>query len=148
MHSSERPLEWELEVPEPAILAIVDAHVWNRLSKTGRTFPQSLCCKWGEEARGRYGGDSAARERFIKEGEDEYESEHYSGESEQELWDMLFINCATKEGATPLLRQPIKRDWVKRINEVIQHTINPRPISKLPHRSYSLDEFEARGRIH
>ncbi len=103
---SETKTEWEIEVPDSAVLVIVNSYVWNMILGIRCCAPPSI----REEAwRRAVAGNIPAERAAIQQ---ELEDEFFAPHPPQVLWGQLFMRDTSAEGATPLVRYPLKDEWV------------------------------------
>lgn len=100
-------VEWELEVPEAAILAYVDDHAWSKLVGIP-TFPMELVRQWCDEAWRATPKDDAAQKAFVQAKIDAFKAP----EAEPQLWQRMFLPSAEGFSVTALIRHPVPREWV------------------------------------
>ena len=98
-------VEWELEVPESEILAVIHPYVWNRITGTGRTFPECLHGRWRLDSI----QHRPNREQYVRDREVEYEAAIARGG----WWTNLFLPRESASGGDVLLRHPLEEAWIR-----------------------------------
>lgn len=99
-------VEWELDVPDEKILAIIDSWVWERIIGS-KAYPRALRDKWAMEA---VQGDHHY-EAHIRAREEEYLSQP---PPEGDWWKALFIQDISTGVPTVLVEHPIAKSWAIR----------------------------------
>jgi hypothetical protein len=102
-----RRIEWHLEVPPAAFLAILDPHAWCKLLGQRYAPPESLRLKWRVESIQQAPYDATAREALRQQWQAAYDK----SESIDTLWGRVFVKEVV-EGSNVLLRHPLDPNWV------------------------------------
>jgi hypothetical protein len=106
-----RKIEWEMNVPEHAILRLLDEFVWNKiLGQEGVGGPRHLERRWKQESIEKCKDDSQARSDYIKDQREDY----WQSLAPTGVWNELFVDRDKygEEGVCALLRHPVDPSWV------------------------------------
>jgi hypothetical protein len=102
--------EWVLEVPDAAILALMNDWVWNLILGLKPFPPKHLSDQWHDEGIDLFPYDQIARQRFLDE---QYEKFQAGLAPNGDPWSNLFVRTPAGDGITAIIRHPIKPEWVK-----------------------------------
>ena len=109
---------WELNVPDSEIIAFVDSIVWNRVLERQCALPRDLRARWLGEANDEFPGDSAKRDAYLREQEEQF---WLRKPPSGDWWDSLLTERRSHEAVSAITRHPAcegwisdSRDWVSR----------------------------------
>ena len=104
-------VQWEIEVPECAIITFVDNLVWNKILHRRCQLPHSLYVKLYTRALDQEPHDSERTREVEARLTEEFWDSLGTG---QELWDRLLLEAPPGDtgSASALIRHPVPPEWV------------------------------------
>jgi hypothetical protein len=105
--ASDNKVEWELDVPDGEIVALIDAVAWSRIIGQNLAITRELSDRWHAEAKALHPTDEAAQRAHEKERLRQSAVPPPGG-----WWSVVFVHDRTGEGVSALVRHLVPKSWI------------------------------------